>query len=220
MRRSLSTFRPGDVENTRNQLNYCGKLEGLAHEGGVPDNALANVRFGHRAHDDAGDVALSPGVPHRLQQAGAVEDRHHVVSDDQVWARPLGQTLEPLTPISRMLHLVALIGERHLQQVGDGELILHDQHCGHLAHPDRVVSSREGGAPWSPPSASAAAGCAAAARRSASRAPLRTASTPSNGAPTTMPASVIVNSRIVGSNAPSRSLIRETKRYSLDRSST
>src|SRR5271166_2762842 len=182
MRRSLSTFRPGDVENTRNQLNYCGKLEGLAHEGGVPGNALANVRFGHRAHDDAGDVALSPGVPHRLQQAGAVEDRHHVVSD--------------------------------------GELILHDQHCGHLAHPDRVVSSREGGAPWSPPSASAAAGCAAAARRSASRAPLRTASTPSNGAPTTMPASVIVNSRIVGSNAPSRSLIRETKRYSLDRSST
>ena len=62
---------------------------------------------------------------------------------------------------------------------------------------------------------------AAAVLRAASRAiPLRTASTPSKGLPTTIPVLVIANSRMVGSNAPSRTLIRETRRYSRDRSST
>jgi len=56
-------------------------------------------------------------------------------------------------------HAVALVGDDHLQQVGDGGSVFHDQHRRHAAHADRLVSSPDESRPLSSASTAESFGC-------------------------------------------------------------
>ncbi len=110
---------PRAIEDRRDQLHHGGKLERLSDVSDIPSDARTYDRLRHRSHDDARNTALRLVRLHRQDQAGAVENRRHVVAYDLVGQRTIGQAFQPLATVARQDHPVSLVCEDQLQQIGE-----------------------------------------------------------------------------------------------------
>src|SRR5205085_6950078 len=68
-----------DAENAHDQLDQVTEPERLADKACISLDVGAHARLRYGAHNDAGDVAVRLGCPHRVEQPCTIKHRHHEV---------------------------------------------------------------------------------------------------------------------------------------------
>src|SRR5437763_13690115 len=66
-----------DAENAHDQLDQVTEPERLADKACISLDVGAHARLRYGAHNDAGDVAVRLGCPHRVEQPCTIKHRHH-----------------------------------------------------------------------------------------------------------------------------------------------
>ena len=89
---------------------------------------IAEVPVVHQGQHDDGNLREVGICLERRQHGPPVESRHDHVKGDRVRAQLLRQA-EPFLPAGRHGHAEAFLGEKALDQIADGRVVVDDEHC-------------------------------------------------------------------------------------------